>query len=79
LFFYLLNLVILIALAVGLARLLSILPRYTRLIHEKILLVERGVRKYSDKALEPVLKVKGFKASAEALKQQITQLPKGWK
>ena len=79
LFFYLLNLVILIALAVGLAKLLAVLPRITRLIHEKILLVQREVQKYSNIALEPVLKVKGFKASAEALKQQITQLPKGWR
>ncbi|MCU0485665.1 MAG: hypothetical protein MUC85_06090 [Anaerolineales bacterium] len=79
LFFYLINLMILIALAVGLAKLLAVLPRVTRLIHEKILLVQGQVQKYSDKALEPVLKVKGFKASADALKQQISQLPRGWR
>ena len=77
LFFSLFNLVLLCGLVFGLAKLLHALPRYTRLLHDKLLVVQQIVKTYSDKAVEPVYKLRCFKASADALKYQITHLLKG--
>lgn len=77
LFFSLLNLVLLSALVFLLAKLLVVLPRYSRLVQDYLLLVQRTVRTYADKTVEPVLKIRSFKASADALKRQITHLIKG--
>lgn len=77
LFFSLLNLVLLGVLVFGLAKLLHALPRYFRLLHDKFLVVQQIVKTYSDKAVEPVYKLRGIKASADALKYQITHLLKG--
>lgn len=77
LFFALISLVFLCSLVFLLAKLLVILPRYTRILQDNILLVQILVRKYSDKMVEPVLKIRSFKASVEMLKHQVTRLTKG--
>lgn len=79
LFFALISLAFLCVMVFLLAKIIAVLPRYTRLVQDYILLTQQVVRSYSDKVAEPVLKIRSLKASADMLRHQITSLPKGWK
>ena len=51
-------------------RLLAILPGYARLAQDFFYLVQVRVKSISDKLVEPVLKLRSFKAGADALRRK---------
>ncbi len=59
------------------SRLLSLLPRYTRLAQDQMITVHQLVRLYSDKVVEPVLRFRSFNASVKELQDQISRRFKG--
>ena len=77
LFFSLIPLVLLSGMVYLLAKLMGILPRYSRLMHEKILFIQKSGQTILDKLVEPVFKIRSLKASVDEFKRQISRLPKG--
>lgn len=73
----LIPLVFLSGMVLLITKLLTLLPRYTRLVQDWMLTVHHVVRMYSDKVVEPVLRFRGFKASVEELQNQISRRFKG--
>jgi hypothetical protein len=69
-FFTFLFLVVVAALAYGLARLIGILPGYTRIVQDFFVLVSTRVRQAADAAVEPVLRAKSYRASLRALRRK---------
>jgi amino acid transporter len=63
-------LVVVGALAYGLARLIGILPGYTRIVQDFFILVSARVRQAADAAVEPVLRAKSYRASLRALRRK---------
>jgi hypothetical protein len=51
-------------------RLLAILPGYARLAQDFFYLVQVRVKSISDKLVEPILKLRSFKAGADALRRK---------
>ena len=74
LIFLLIFLMLLSALAFGLIKLIEILPRYTRVVQDFMLLVSLRVREIADRAVEPLLRVHSTRASFDALKHSIRSL-----
>jgi hypothetical protein len=60
-------LVILCAFVYVFIYLLRVLPSYTRMAQDFFFRVQTQVRIYSDKAVEPILKIQSFKAGAKAI------------
>jgi hypothetical protein len=76
-FFSLLELVIVCGLVFVMVKLRYYLPRYTRILQDHMVTVSQLVRFYADKVVEPVLRFRGLKASADKLKHEIGRLYKG--
>jgi hypothetical protein len=69
-FFTLIFTIIFGALAYGIIKLNEVLPIYTRQAQDAFELVRQQVQMGSDKAVEPILKIRSFLASLGALKRK---------
>jgi len=64
------SLIIFAAIAYGVFKLTGVLPGYTKQAQDALEQVRRQVQVGSDKVVEPVLKIRSFLASFEALKRK---------
>jgi len=69
-FFTFIFLVVMGALVYGLARLIGILPGYTRIVQDFFIMISGRVRQVADAAVEPVLRAKSYRASLRALRRK---------
>ncbi|HEX7973228.1 MAG TPA: hypothetical protein VF498_02380 [Anaerolineales bacterium] len=56
--------------AFGVIKLIGVLPIYSRKVQDLFVMIGAQVRRFSDMAVEPVLRVHGFKASLQRLRRR---------
>ncbi|MBN2548783.1 MAG: hypothetical protein JXB15_06485 [Anaerolineales bacterium] len=73
LFMVLILLIITAGIAYGVMRLIDVLPFYTRRLQDFFILLTVRISRLDDKAVEPVLRLKTYRASLSSLGQQVNR------